>query len=418
MTQPIKLTLLLILVAFLQACVSNPIRSANDTEVGTKIQSGPANLKEQQLLDVWVEIFDEGKLSNTSDATNSGLTRQIRRAESHYFPAHLKHTLQSSGQWGAVRVVPKGTTGAELLVQGTILQSNGSRLSLEITATDAGGNHWFTREYQGEADHHSGLNERGVHDPFQHVYNQIANDLAQFKATLTDTRLSNIRTLSELRFAADLAPEPYSGYLGYLPDDNGETSGDETARLYLVRRLPAREDPIYQRVLAMRERDNLLIDTLDQHYEQLYDALWEPYLYWRENRHDEAKALEKVQDDATERKLLGLAAIAGAIAIEVMGGDSRNSATDALSTVMIVGGVESIKSGYEKEGETAIHEAALEELGESLGTEVTPLVMKVEGETIKLSGSAEEIYQRWRKLIKRIYANETGVIADQTLNTP
>lgn len=418
MKHPIRLTLLLILFTFLQGCVSNPIRNANDTDVDTQVQVPASSLEEQQLLDVWVEIFDEGHLDEDSEAANSGLTRQIRRAEAHYIPVHLKKTLQSSGQWGAVRVVPKGTDTAEVLVQGRIIESNGSRLALEITAQDAGGNHWFTREYQGEAEHRSGLNERGVHDPFQHVYNQIANDLAEFKGALADSRLANIRTLSELRFAADLAPEPYSSYLGYLPGEDSSTDAQDS-RHYLVRRLPAREDPIYQRVLAMRDRDNLLIDTLDQHYEQLYDALWEPYLYWRENRHDEAKALKKVQDDATERKLLGLAAIAGAIAVEVMGGNSsNNSAKDVLSTVMVVGGIESIKSGYEKEGETAIHEAALEELGESLGTEVTPLVMKVEGETIKLSGSAEEIYLRWRELVKRIYANETGVVADQTLNNP
>ena len=58
--------------------------------------------------------------------------------------------------------------------------------------------------------------------------------------------------------------------------------------------------------------------------------------------------------------------------------------------------------------EADIHNEALRELGESLQAEVSPLVVDIEGQTVELSGSIEEQYQKWRKLLHEIYINETG----------
>jgi hypothetical protein len=79
-----------------------------------------AEIAEDQLLDVWIEVFAPGELpADAEDA--SGLSMDIREAEARYMPEHLRDTMEKTGYWGAVRMVPRGTAGSELLVQGTIL---------------------------------------------------------------------------------------------------------------------------------------------------------------------------------------------------------------------------------------------------------------------------------------------------------
>ena len=76
---------------------------------------------------------------------------------------------------------------------------------------------------------------------------------------------------------------------------------------------------------------------------------------------------------------------------------------------MVIGGAYAIKTGFDKDSETTIHRDAIEELGESFSADTKPLVVDVEGETHKLTGSAEVQYAKWRALLKQIYAAETGL---------
>mgnify|MGYP001290636796 CR=1 FL=1 len=44
-----------------------------------------------------------------------------------------------------------------------------------------------------------------------------------------------------------------------------------------------------------------------------------------------------------------------------------------------------------------------------LAHEAEPLVVEVEGQTLRLTGSAEERYKEWRQLLRQIYEKETGL---------
>lgn len=133
-----------------------------------------------------------------------------------------------------------------------------------------------------------------------------------------------------------------------------------------------------------------------------------PYTEWRRARSDEAAALREIEKDALKRKLIGVAAIAGAIAIEASG-KGNNAAGSVIRDTMVLGGVYAIKTGFDKDSETEIHRDAIEELGESFASEAQPLVVEVEGETHELTGSAEVQYTKWRGLLKQIYTIETGL---------
>jgi hypothetical protein len=42
---------------------------------------------------------------------------------------------------------------------------------------------------------------------------------------------------------------------------------------------------------------------------------------------------------------------------------------------------------------------------------VSPQVVEVEGHTLRLTGTAEDQYREWRKLLKQLYLEETGAAA-------
>ncbi len=252
-------------------------------------------------------------------------------------------------------------------------------------------------DYEVPIEHYFGTEQQAA-EVFQPLYNTIANDLARHRSRLDASDIVTIRRVAELRFAADLAPEAFDGYL--QRDDKGR---------YSIVRLPARDDQMYRRIREIRERDFMLIDTLSGHVDNFYGEMQGPYGEWRRARAAEAAALREVERRATTHKLLGVAAIAGAIGLELLGGNVRQS-TGTLRNVMVVGGAYALKTGFDMDSETTIHKDAIEELGDSFASESRPLVVEVEGETHELTGSAEAQFEKWRVLLRRIYASETGLI--------
>ena len=50
----------------------------------------------------------------------------------------------------------------------------------------------------------------------------------------------------------------------------------------------------------------------------------------------------------------------------------------------------------------------LRELAEGFHNEVAPTSMEIEGRVVRLSGSLEQRYGEWRRILREIYALETG----------
>ena len=388
--------ILVLLLTLIAGCSTTGGRKDGIEQV--PLHKAVTEIPEDQLLDVWIELFEPGELPEDEEDA-AGLSMDIREAEARYMPVHLRDTMEKTGYWGAVRVVPQGTEGSEVLVRGEIVGSDAERLELKITALDATGRQWFTRTYEAEVPFSDYLiAETNGREVFQPLYNNIANDLAAQRAGRTNMDILEIRRVAALRFAADLSPDAFSGYL------QRDRSGG-----YTVKRLPARDDPMYKRVNAIRDRDYLLIDTLNGHFDNFYLEVQEPYTQWRKSRSEEMEALRKIEREAMNRKLIGAAAIVGAIAIEALAGGETRAATGDLRNIMIAGGAYAIKTGFDKDSETTIHRDAIGELGDSFAAETRPLVVEVEGETHELTGSAEVQYSKWRNLLKRIYASETGL---------
>ena len=116
----------------------------------TVIQRAQEEIPEDQLMDVGILVFESKELTE-EEAEDEGTNNDIRKAESHFIPYHLKNTLRQSSQWGAVRVIPAETNSVDLLVKGEILESNGENLGLKIEVSDAAGKNWFSKKYRAEA---------------------------------------------------------------------------------------------------------------------------------------------------------------------------------------------------------------------------------------------------------------------------
>ena len=381
-----------LLALLLSACVNQTIKSTSVPPVATPKTAVP----EEQLLDVAVVVFDPG-LDDIEEDEESLVYPEVRQAEARFMPLLLSEAMQDSGAWGAVRVVPNDTQIADLTVRGKILHSDGEELRLGITATDARGRIWLENTYVGNASRYAyDATTRNPQDPFQAVYNTIANDLLRELEDLKPRERSDVRLVTELVFARSFSPDAFDGYL------DRSRKGE-----YIVKRLPAEDDPMLLRVREIRERDRVYVDTLQAYYVNFDTRMEPPYQEWRENSYHAVIQMQELQAEATRNLILGgVAVIAGIAAAST--GDS--AATRTAGQVGIIGGGYLLKSGLDKRNEAQLHVAELEELGASLEAEVAPQVIELEDNTVTLSGNVEEQYNQWRAVLADIYRAEIGAL--------
>ncbi len=361
----------------------------------TPAERAQTEVADSHRLNIGVAVLDPGVPEEGSRAAkNAAVSPQVREAEARYIAFHLKDTLERTSHWGAVRVVPGDRTGTELMVKGTILESDGLGLELDIVAVDATGREWLDKKYRGRAD--SGTYSDGEimgRDPFQNVYNDIANDLLAARTRLEAQDLVEVRRVAELRFANTLAPSVFDGLL------------DEQRGRYTVVRLPADNDPMVERMRSVRDRDLLFVDTLNEHYAGFYRQMDGPYDDWRKYSYDEEIALKELQAAARWRKIVGAAAVVGSVMADA---NSDSGAGDAAANVMLIGGIELFRQGLQVGKEAKMQEEILAELSTSFGSEIEPVTVNVAGETRRLEGSAATQYAEWRRLMREIYEAETG----------
>jgi hypothetical protein len=51
----------------------------------------------------------------------------------------------------------------------------------------------------------------------------------------------------------------------------------------------------------------------------------------------------------------------------------------------------------------------MKEGGDSFDSEAEGLLIEVEGQTLRLTGNAQEMFLEWKQLLKQIYTEETGI---------
>ena len=380
--------LLLVSCLLLVGCGQQVVKSTRQTPL--TIENAPRN--EALLLDVGVLPFDAG-LDEVDDDDETVLA-EIRNAEAGYMATYLAGTIQRTAAWGAVRVLPGSDVIIDVTVAGKILHSDGERLELKVSVRDVSGREWFSKEYEEIVGKYSYEKRRELkQEPFQGIYNRVANDMLVYQRKLSDQRLKELRTLSEIRFAREFSPRAFESYL----------ATNRKGELELVG-LPPENDPQLQRIRKIRDRDYLFVDTIQEYYDTFSRRMELPYHEWRANSYSEILAVRELKRQSRNRTIAGVASIIGGIAAQTS--DSR--ATRAAGAVAIGGGGLLVKSGLSKRDEVQMHVEALVELGQSLEAEIEPQVIDLEDRTITLTGNVHTQYEQWKELLDELHRAERG----------
>ncbi|MFM7119843.1 MAG: hypothetical protein ACKOZX_06260, partial [Gammaproteobacteria bacterium] len=378
--------LLLTIGLLLTGCVTKQVRTVDMTP---PTQSAVA-IDEALLLDVGVAVFDANVPEDYDAQVENMIQPEIRRAEANYFPYFAKNLLQSTGNWGAVRVVPVPTHAVDVIVNGKILHSTGERMEAELTVTDATGRRWFSRTYTALASKYAyDPAVPSTVDPFQSVYKALANDMLAFRETLTPVQVLEIRRVAEMQFARDFAPDAFGDYV--TPADDGSLT---------VTRLPAEDDPMIARVRKVRDREYLFIDTLDEYYESYQRDVFPTYQNWRKASYQEAIAYEELRAQARARAIGGTVDMVGGVAAMV---ESDDPAVDVGGIVAVMGGAVTLKSALDKRAEAEMHAEAMAEIGASAETELMPQTIDLENQVVRLKGTVDEQYGQLRGLLRELY---------------
>jgi hypothetical protein len=406
MARPLTSVVLIAMALVVGGCM---VRETRPPPKVTAIQA-TQQIAQEELLDIGIRVFDPGipadKASDEEALAKLRIYPDLRKAEARFLPTLLRQTLESTSQWGAVRVVPDIAEFVDVLVTGTIAESTGRELALVISAKDSAGRVWFDKKrYEMVADVGAYKTDAALkaRDPFQNIYSQIANDLLAARQKLTAEERRDVHRLTALRFAKDLAPEAV-----------GDFAQPDKAGVLRVSRLPAENDPFIERVDRIRERDDAVTDTVNGYYSSFADNMRESYGSWRQTSFTEIEKEERARSSARMRAGLGAAAVLASIFVPDQCGASDytcRNVQSAARTAGTVGGVAAVLSGIKKFSDARIHAQALKEVSQSFQAEVAPQVVEVEGRTLRLTGSAEDQYREWRKILREMYLEESGETA-------
>ena len=398
-----RLLIICIVLLINSACTVSEIIDAERTNLDV----ASLNISENLLLDIGVVKFDAGVPEN-NDADKTGIYEEIREAESRYFPYHIKATLEKTGYWGSVRVIPSRAAITYIIISGTIIRSDGEYVSISIKAEDITGQEWFIKEYSTQTGlrSYSENRDRAI-DPYQKVFNDFANDLRLFAASLHSSENKRIQQTSELIFFSNMVPSVYESYLSI---DDGDVQ---------LKRLPPENDPMVKRLRGIRERDRLVVDSINEHYANYYYGIALPYEGWRKKARENEVSIRDTKRAATVRALIGVAVTAGSMNMDTSDTSrSRRNIKRATQSVGIDRGIRTIIEAWQLRQSTNSYRAQIGELSESFIAEATPLIVQVEGQSRRLTGTAESQYEGWRKILKEINQLETEAPISMDVGKP
>ena len=136
--------LTLLLVLHLHACTTTEVITANSKPAVQSYEQIPYEL----LMDVGILPLDPNLPDPEKNEGPKAVVTDVRNAESRFIAYHLKDTLELTGNWGAVRVLPEPSEAVDLQLSGKIITSDGEILKVRMLARDSTGHIWLDKEYR------------------------------------------------------------------------------------------------------------------------------------------------------------------------------------------------------------------------------------------------------------------------------
>ena len=386
-------TILMIwLITGLAGCSTQTVRVVDMTPPKQLAQSLP----EDQLLDVGISTFIGNIPEDYDERIAQIISPEIRRAEIQYLPYITKNLIQSSGNWGAVRVVPRPSLAVDVIVSGEIIESTGETLKLKIAVHDATGRQWYEKDYSALASKYAYEDSFPQDiDAFQSIYKGITDDLLEYRLTLSKSDIQQIRAVAEMRFAQSFSSEAF-----------GEHVSQEESGQYRLLKLPSEDDPMLASVRKVREREYLFIDTIDEYYANFHRSVYPTYQVWRKASYVDMITYKKLQTQAKNRIVGGAIGLVGSVGTIYA---SDDWAADTSGIAGVIGSATVISKAILKKNEAEQYAERLRELATETERELVPTTIELENRTVKLQGSVEEQYTELRSILKTLYYEDLGL---------
>ena len=389
----------LLAACVLSGCVGSPM--PGDESDGAR-PVGAQGIPEELLLDVAIAVFDAPGSRLEGDADESGFENdEVLRAERNYLPYVIGEHLQAARRWGAIRVVPRPRAAIDVTVTGTIAQSDGESLTFRAKATDARGVVWFDNEYRAVAE--SGAYDRGeeFEDPFAPAYAALAADMAASLEGLSLDDLARIRAVAEVAFGHSLVPEAFARHVEPQPEGGHE-----------LRRLPADGDPMLARVRDIRQREHLLIDQVNEYYDDFSAGIQGVYHEWRRRAFSSRREQRELKLKADAYALLGSARIVAGLA------RMDHDLPGRMGFDWVTRGLGLIRGADTSEGEIRESSDSLQEVGSSTAARLLPHTTALENRTTNLLRGVDARYDQLRAILGRLYRQEFGLPGVPSERTP
>ena len=357
--------------------VERPLNLVGNVPLIQAIQVPSANA----LLEVGVQVFGTAQNEAGEYEIGDWVFDEIIQKETQFLPHLLKNTLVDSRQWGAIRVIPESDPSLDLFVEGQIIQSDGETLELQIRAFDSSGREWLNKTYADQSIQEeypestrftldNTFDAINFVDPFQDIYNRIANDLVAVRTNLGEQTLVDLNLVTDILYASDLSPNTFLGAIKANEDG-----------LLIVDRLPSLEDPMMARVADMKYRHHLFIDTVDEYYQTLYEDIQPAYVLWRRYSIDQIAEIETSQQEA-----------------------NRSDYGESSSFL-------SLSQRYDRFKWSKIFEREFDDLAAGFNNELAPAFLELNSQVHGLTGTMEQQYREWRGILRRLFELENGYLA-------
>jgi len=356
-------------------------------------------MKTVPTLDVIIPVFDPGLPENPSKNDNKNIWPELRRAEANRFAYKLKEKLEATGQFGAVRVTPDKTATGDLYVLGKIKDSNGEEVAITIDVVDISGKKWLNEFFEHEVseDFHKDQRNKGM-DPYDPLFEEAAAKIIDELNDHSFKELEDLHYMADLRFGANFSEK---AFMQYMEEKRG--------RFSLVSK-PSDNDPMLKRVKAIRVRDQLFIDNLQDNYTSFSEQMNESYLMWQEQSLFEIQAEREARRKSVGQAIGGILLLGLAVLSGVSGSRSDSTGgSSAGATGAILGGLAGaslLSNSFKTSEEAKVHRDSLNELGQSIDIDLSPQVIAFEKQTVELTGDAKEQFTQWREFLQKIYSEE------------
>lgn len=397
-----RLLICLFLSAFLSACASTGGAGGGfgASTVGPKRiepaeatnASGPKIAKPFMV----VPVFDPNIPDDKKRIEELAIWPEVRRTEAVRSAVTLTEKLADTNAFEGVRATPDSETSAHLYTLGKILKSNGREFDVEINVVSIDGDSVFKKKYSFTVDEYDLSDPRKGRnsDLYEDFFVEIATDIAARVKRFDQDDRDELARVEELRYADFFEPN----------FSNQFTSQDMFGRTKITS-YPNSQDPMMRRIAALKVQDQMFIDNLQNDYQDFYDVSNDAYATWQRAAYTETVAASEARQRAAVKGMVGLLAIAGAVAV---GNDAgyTDYGSQLGAVALAVGGVAAIKGAMGDSKQAKAHKETLSELGKSLNAEIAPKVMELEDTQIELKGSAQEQYATWRSALRRVYEQE------------